>query len=431
LTKRRTKALLLALVVFSATVLLWALTRSDTFTRADSNSLGADWTRIFGEGAFDLGIFSNQVDTNGTGNSTGAYWSADTFGDNQFSEVTMVILASGVQSAFTRNSTTARTRYEFGHDTNNFNARRRFWKYVAGTQTSLADCVPNQVAGNIIRLESDGSTHTFKVNGTAASCSPFTDAAIASGKIGIRALHNTANVAILDTWSGGDLGVARRRNALVISWIFGWLNGMITRPVRAQVTFTRLYLAPVETRTNPQGDTVRVVKYEGDFCAVSCGTMDFGFEPVMLVGATVDGATDATLTANADVVALPVNLDVNLTAAEVTAVQAKLEAVNIPAGWVTTSLTWRQLVRTIVAMFQFAQRYNGVAGNVRLFPTGVTLSTRWNQLSPTVQTNLTTTATSLGYSTTGLSGTTTLRTVLKNMADQWGSRPIFIGGLEI
>lgn len=159
--------------------------------------------------------------------------------------------------------------------------------------------------------------------------------------------------------------------------------------------------------------------------------MDFGHDPTAFVVADVDATQHALFAAFSDVLAMPESLDGNLDAAAVTATTAALEARNIPAGWVTTALTYRQVCRAVMGMFQFAQKYAAVNGGLNIFRSGITLSTRWNQLAIDEQARLTNATTSIGYSTASFVGVTTLRAILKSLSDQWGDAPFYLGGLTI
>lgn len=188
---------------------------------------------------------------------------------------------------------------------------------------------------------------------------------------------------------------------------------------------TRLYVLPLITTTTPKGDR-RDPKYlDTHLAGVEWSLMDMGDEPICLVAADV-GAEHAAFAAETDVLALPANLDQPL-GAQLATVQNALEARNIPAGWVQSTHTYRQVVRVVAQAFQFLQRLQVVRPG-RLFGGGVTLDTRFNQLPAAVRSALTAAATDLGYDTSGLTGTSTLRTILKTMADQWRQIELFIGG---
>jgi len=191
-----------------------------------------------------------------------------------------------------------------------------------------------------------------------------------------------------------------------------------------------LYLVPVigdGTKADP-----RRPKYVAALSGVDWAAMDYGFQPVMLVAANVDDATDTTATNQADVQRLPDNLDQQIGAAALSIVQNALETRNLPAGWVTNTMTYRELLRTLGGFFAFLQRYSVVANTTGLVIGGtVNLNTQFNQLPQAVRTNLQDTATSLGLSSAGITGTSTIRVILKNIADQWGQKPIIVGAITI
>src|SRR5262245_36149399 len=116
----------------------------------------------------------------------------------------------------------------------------------------------------------------------------------------------------------------------------------------------RLYIVPV-IGAGVKGDPRRP-KYFADL-DVNWSAMDFGFEPVMFVGADLSPSNDNFIVGQSDATALPFDLAPTLTGGQVNQTQNKLEALNIPAGWVNTSLTWLEVVRTVLGMFTFLQRF--------------------------------------------------------------------------
>ncbi len=67
------------------------------------------------------------------------------------------------------------------------------------------------------------------------------------------------------------------------------------------------------------------------------------------------------------------------------------------------------------------QAYNGDPGGHAplLFDGTVTLDTTFNALPQVAKTALPQTATALGFSTTGISGSTKMRAIFKSIGDQW------------
>ncbi len=156
----------------------------------------------------------------------------------------------------------------------------------------------------------------------------------------------------------------------------------------------------------------------------SVAMMPFGGEGHYLIAVEAAADVHTTLAALPNVLALPEDLDRNLTG--VTALRTALETRNIPAHWLTTSLTYRQALRGLVGIFQFAQVYHAETGR-RLFQDAITLTTRLNQIPLAERTRLSEVAAKTGLDTSGVTGTTTVRQLLKLLGDQWLEREIPLG----
>jgi hypothetical protein len=155
--------------------------------------------------------------------------------------------------------------------------------------------------------------------------------------------------------------------------------------------------------------------------------MDMGLEPYCLLGVrNILEADDAIVSAHTDVFTLPTNLD-NQVSGALTQVRNALEALNIPGNWVAANNTFREVTRMVCGLFQFLQQLNGVT-STRLFSSGITLATRFNQLPQAVRDSMILAATNLGINTSSLSGSTTLRIILKTLADYWISTPLRLYG---
>lgn len=149
------------------------------------------------------------------------------------------------------------------------------------------------------------------------------------------------------------------------------------------------------------------------------GAMDYGKEDAMLVGAQVTSAQHTTIAANLDVTAIPLGLDDTISAAALVTVQAKLEALKIPAGWVTTSHTYRQVIGFVGRIFMLLQRFDGQQAQT-FFASGITLDTRVNQLTASQRTAIQNAAASMGLDTSFVTGPMTIRQVFKTWADAMG-----------
>lgn len=174
----------------------------------------------------------------------------------------------------------------------------------------------------------------------------------------------------------------------------------------------RVYIMPLVLGGGPSG-LGRKAKYTPPGYHI----IPYGAENVCILAADVDAATHATISADPQVSTLPANLTNNLTAGAVTQAQAFLDGLNIPSQWVTTSITYVQLIRIVGKIFEVAQLFEGSIG--KLFTGGVTLATQFQALPANVRTTLQQIATSHGWDTSGLTATSTVRQVLKFMADQF------------
>lgn len=188
----------------------------------------------------------------------------------------------------------------------------------------------------------------------------------------------------------------------------------------------RLYQIPI-TGSGTNHTDPRRPKYVVE-AGVPWAMMDYGAIPWALVAADVTNPQHNALAGNADVTAFPTNLQGTIGGNLNTVVNA-LEAARLPAGWVAASDTYATVARTVAGLMQFAQRYTAISGGQELVPSSINLNTQFGSLSQQRQDDLLATANSLGYSTAGLQATTTLRAILKNLADQWGARPFTLGGL--
>lgn len=194
----------------------------------------------------------------------------------------------------------------------------------------------------------------------------------------------------------------------------------------------RIYLVPIigaGTKADP-----RRPKYFADGTLTEgsgWAGMDYGIESWMLVSANLSTAEDLIVTGQSDAFAMPFDLSQPLTSQQVTNVQNKLEAINLPAGWIDTTFTWQAILRIVLGILSFMQRFSALNGNTSLFPTGVTLNTRINQLSAGVVANLQQAAADLNLSTANIAGNTTIRAALKDLGTQLNGRPYTLNGMVI
>lgn len=172
---------------------------TDDFNRANAGSLGANWT----EQVNGLQVLSNACRGANAGSTYQfAYWSADAFADDQYSEFTVTTVAEQFGPAVRCSGT--------GGATDNYWLLLRasgegssfIFKTDAGSFTSLADLgAVAWTAGDVARIEVSGTTVTAKRNGVTLDSA--TDSSLASGSAGIMCRGDGA---VVDDWAGGDLG---------------------------------------------------------------------------------------------------------------------------------------------------------------------------------------------------------------------------------
>lgn len=199
----------------------------------------------------------------------------------------------------------------------------------------------------------------------------------------------------------------------------------------------RFYFLPTEVL--PDGSRVpkylrvklRDGSYTGTIDNSRVATMRYGLVPAALVLVFgIDQANHDALVANSDVIAVPENLDNNVAGAAIPTIENLFNVLMIPSGWVTTSYTYREVLRRVAGLFQFSQRYQGVFHEPML-----TAQSQWNLIINTLSglaiAKWMVVAMSFGYDVSGIQGTWTVKQALWYLSDQWGANPILLGGIEI
>lgn len=152
--------------------------------------------------------------------------------------------------------------------------------------------------------------------------------------------------------------------------------------------------------------------------------MDLGLEPTMLVCGEVTNAQHTSINANADVIAVPQNLDTQV-GANLATVQANLESVNIPADWITSGMTYRDVLRWITRLFVFHQRAARLIG--KFFAAGFTLDSLIGDIPQEKRQQLNSVAQNLGIDTSAITLSTTVRQAFRILADQLPAAPSLNG----
>jgi hypothetical protein len=143
--------------------------------------------------------------------------------------------------------------------------------------------------------------------------------------------------------------------------------------------------------------------------------IDFGNEPSILVATDISDAESATLAGMADVTKFADDLDTPL-GGRLAAMQAALEALNLPAQMLTAATPDRTIVRGIMVIFNIGQCMQGKGFNI--FAPGITLPTTMGSLSAAARTALTDCVDSFGYDRAGITLASTVRDLLTKLATQ-------------
>lgn len=144
---------------------------------------------------------------------------------------------------------------------------------------------------------------------------------------------------------------------------------------------------------------------------------------VAIVWANTTPPQDAALALNADVILVPA-LDLPVA---VVATQTALEALNIPAHWITAGMTYREVLRALVGIAQLLQRCDGLGLRFQLVGN---LDRTIASLTVNVRQVLADAADSLGLDRSTIIGTTTVRQALRILGAQFiAGRTIQLGDL--
>lgn len=116
---------------------------------------------------------------------------------------------------------------------------------------------------------------------------------------------------------------------------------------------------------------------------------------------------------------------IRITSQERTDLSNYLETIAVPAQWITNEY-WADVLRIITGMFLYMQRLTAITGDTPL-DWGITLNTQFQNLTQEHQDAIIQAGTDLGFDVSWIVPNMTIRNLLKNMADQWGSKAIHFG----
>jgi hypothetical protein len=183
-----------------------ALPATDDFNRANAATLGANWT----DQNAGMSVSSNKAVPTG-GAFSQAYWNADIFDDDQYSQAVLgeIGFASSAQyvGALVRASGAASNNdYMLYADFSDV----YLGKWVAAAFSLITTFSGQSTVGATYRLEVEGTTLRGYKNGVQLGTDQ-TDSALSSGSAGVMGFNS--GTARMDDWEGGNLFIRR--------WILG------------------------------------------------------------------------------------------------------------------------------------------------------------------------------------------------------------------
>lgn len=207
---------------------------------------------------------------------------------------------------------------------------------------------------------------------------------------------------------------------------------------RGQETMDKLYLVPVESVDHSEGlkrgPEYFHWRYDQNPPSIECAwsMMDYGFTTsALLLAKDITQVDHDALVLNTDVFAFPDNLDGPV---DDPTVDTFFEDIHLPTDWLTPATTWRELLRQTAGMFQFNQRYGGIAANetgeLHSIFDAATLDTRLNQMTAQEQGWFLATVESFGYDPELVSLNARLRQLVKSAGDFWAGQSFYLGGWE-
>jgi hypothetical protein len=202
-------------------------TASDNFNRANG-ALGSNWG--YAAGLILAEIFNNawsppDVNTDGNCWVGGQASGSVIFGPDQFSQATIVNIASSVTYIGVRNLGVA----SFGGSINSYyggkggGALYQIDRYISGSGATLATGTHNPTIGDVVRLEIRGNVLTLYVNGTF-ECTAI-DNTFTTGSPSLACNGGTVGVPLWDDWSGGDLIPASLLGPVGAEFVWGGGDG--------------------------------------------------------------------------------------------------------------------------------------------------------------------------------------------------------------
>lgn len=277
---------------------------SDNFNRADG-PIGANWTTYAAAG---LQIASNLVEATTTGRN-GAFWNANAFNADQYSEITIAGTAGAIAPTVRCSTAGGENGYEayfsgtFGSAGTMF-----FQRSVAGAVTNVSNVAATISVGDVVRIQAVGTTITIYKNGVIILTAQDTN--LTSGSPGIFTQSNPITNAQASLWAGGNaallsasfsLGAGENitpssngayASAISGGWARAWQN-TVTWPVDQYAES----VLPV-TPTNVPGPAVRMSNSANTFYLFTNASGSANIYRVVANVSTLLNSVAKTFTAN-------------------------------------------------------------------------------------------------------------------------------------
>lgn len=182
-----------------------SLPATDNFNRADG-PIGSNWTgAIHG---FQIVSNATTGDTNGANNLV--FWNADTFNADQKSEVTVTAIGNGQGPAVRCNATGGGN----GYIVYAAGTVIQLYEFTNGTATLVHDYSSSIAAGDVLRIEAEGTTIRVYKNNVQVG-TDITDSTHATGSAG---LYSGSDTGSMDDWTGDNLGGATVSTRYRLRW---------------------------------------------------------------------------------------------------------------------------------------------------------------------------------------------------------------------
>jgi hypothetical protein len=191
---------------------------TDTFTRGNSATLGANYSAGWTGGVGVFGITSNKASNQGSMTFGGNEWTADSFSNDQCAKMTIAHATTGGNSfhgAMVRSSGTGASHNGYGLLCDSTVIRiEKFVNTTSAPSTLGANLTGTCASGDVMMLQVTGTTLEGFKNGS--SLGTRTDSAIASGSAGIYGYSTGTNTVEMSSLTVDNMSAGTTYPAAII-----------------------------------------------------------------------------------------------------------------------------------------------------------------------------------------------------------------------